>query len=208
MRQEYNQGQLLEENADPDPMRQFRTWFGEAHACEQPWFEPNAMTVATSVDAVPSARIVLCKGVDSGFVFYTNTHSHKGQQLAQNPRAALVFHWAPLERQVRIEGLVEVVDEGQARAYFATRPLESRLGAWASDQSELIADRDALDKQFEMRRREHENQEVDKPPHWGGYRVRPLQIEFWQGRVGRMHDRLVYSRATLDGPWTRVRLQP
>ncbi len=205
LRREYTRRGLSEREMDPDPIRQFARWFQEALEAEL--IEPNAMTLATATPTGrPSARVVLLKGFDArGFVFYTNYESRKGQELAQNPQAALVFWWAPLERQVRIEGRVERVPDAEADAYFQTRPLEARLGAWASPQSRVIASREALEQRVrEIRARF--GARVPRPPHWGGYRVVPEVIEFWQGRPARLHDRLRYTR-TPDG-WRLERLAP
>jgi pyridoxamine 5'-phosphate oxidase len=206
LRLNYTRQQLNESEVDPDPIRQFQIWFEQAVSAQLP--EPNAMTLATaSREGVPSARIVLLKGVDPrGFVFYTNYESRKGRELADNPRAALVFLWNVLERQVRIEGTVERVSDQETDAYFHSRPLESQLGAWASNQSQVIPGRPVLEQRFQAFKQKYQNQEVPRPPHWGGYRVVPHLIEFWQGRPNRLHDRLCYR---LEGTrWVIERLAP
>lgn len=204
---------LSDANADADPMEQFARWFDEAQRTNTgPWFEPNAMTLATvDMDGRPKARIVLLKGVEDGqFVFFTNTASAKGRQLAANPHAALVFHWPWLDRQVRIEGAVEPLDRQAVLAYAHRRPRGSQLGALASQQSQPIASREMLEQRLADLARELAAVPDDQLPvreDWGGYRVVPTRIEFWQGRENRMHDRLVYTRRG-DGTWSRVRLQP
>ncbi|QZZ20814.1 pyridoxamine 5'-phosphate oxidase [Leptothermofonsia sichuanensis E412] len=206
LRLNYTRQQLNESEVDPDPIRQFQIWFEQAVSAQLP--EPNAMTLATaSREGIPSARIVLLKGVDPrGFVFYTNYESRKGRELADNPRAALVFLWNVLERQVRIEGTVERVSDRETDAYFHSRPLESQLGAWASNQSQVIPGRLVLEQRFQAFKQKYQNQEVPRPPHWGGYRVVPHLIEFWQGRPNRLHDRLCYR---LEGTrWVIERLAP
>lgn len=207
LRLNYDLKQLIEPEVDPDPLKQFQSWFADAIAAELP--EPNAMTLATATrSGIPAARMVLLKGVDGqGFVFYTNFTSRKGQELADNPQAVLVFWWAALERQVRIEGRVERVDEAEADAYFESRPLASRLGAWASDQSQVIPDRGVLEQRFEALQHQYQDQVVPRPQHWGGFRVLPHQIEFWQGRPNRLHDRLRYRRQP-DQSWMIDRLAP
>ena len=205
LRTDYKREALDEAHAAADPLRQFSRWWDEALASRLP--EPNAMTLATAdADGRPSARVVLLKEFDeAGFVFYTNYDSRKGQELAANPRAALLFFWPELERQVRIEGGVQKVEAAQSDAYFASRPLASRIGAWASPQSRPIPGKAWLLAQAaEMGLRHGLNPK--RPPHWGGYRVAPELYEFWQGRPSRLHDRLLYTRGA-DG-WRRERLSP
>lgn len=209
LRKNYSLGSLDASDVDPDPIRQFQTWFSQALDAKLP--EPNAMTVAT-VDAEgrPAARILLIKGVDErGFVFFTNYDSRKGRELAANPHAALLFHWIELERQVRIEGRVEKTSDAESDAYFQSRPLGSRIGAWASEQSAVIGSRAEL----EAREREisaRYGEQPPRPPHWGGYRLVPGAIEFWQGRPSRLHDRIRYTRDSVhDGAaWRIERLAP
>lgn len=207
LRKEYTCQGLNEVDADPNPFHQFKLWFDQARSAQLP--EPNAMTIATaSLDGIPSARLVLLKDYDQrGFVFYTNFDSEKGQQLLLNPWGALAFWWAQLERQVRITGRVEQVSEAEADEYFQSRPKGSQLGAWASDQSQVIPNREVLEQRLQQLKDEYENKAVMKPPHWGGFRVIPDQIEFWQGRPSRLHDRLRYDRDA-DGGWKMQRLSP
>jgi pyridoxamine 5'-phosphate oxidase len=207
LRKEYTRSGLKESDTDPNPIEQFRRWFDEALAANLR--EPNAMTLATATpDGRPSARVVLLKGFDErGFVFYTNYEGRKGRELETNPYAALVFYWGELERQVRIEGHVSRISEEESDAYFAGRPRGSQLGAWASEQSRPIKDRGALEERLRELEAEYEGCEVPRPPFWGGYRVEPETIEFWQGRENRLHDRLLYRRLE-DGGWRRERLQP
>lgn len=197
---------LTEAEAGVDPIALFTRWFDTAASSGVPL--PESMTLATATaDGRPSARLILLKDFDdNGFVFYTNYESRKAQDLAANPRAALTFHWTALERQVRIQGTVVRTSREDAAAYFATRPRESQLGAWASIQSREIASREELETRFAERAEEFDGREVPVPPYWGGYRVVPDRIEFWQGRVGRLHDRLVYERT--DAGWERTRLSP
>ena len=206
LREEYGQRGLLEGELDPDPLRQFQKWLTEAIA--QQLLEPNAMTLAT-VDATgqPWSRTVLLKGCNSrGFSFFTNYESAKGRQLAHETRCALTFRWGELERQVNVTGCVEKVPRAETEAYFPKRPLASRLGAWASRQSDVLADRAALEKNFEeAKARFGENPPA--PEHWGGYIVRPATIEFWQGRSSRLHDRLRYTLLA-NGAWKIERLAP
>jgi pyridoxamine 5'-phosphate oxidase len=197
---------LNKTDVDRNPIKQFAKWYDEAKA--NGIAEPDAMTLATATkDGKPSARIVLLKGFDDhGFVFYTNYESRKAQDLAENPRACLVAYWLPVKRQVRIEGTVEKVSEKESEDYFHTRPLGSRLGAWASNQSGVVESRDVLEQRYaELSERYGEN--VPRPPHWGGFRIRPTVIEFWQGRDNRLHDRLGY-RLQDDGTWVIERLGP
>ena len=206
LRKEYTRAGLWEADLAADPTVQFRRWFDEAFAAGL--HEPNAMTVATvGRDGRPSARVVLLKGFDErGFVFYTNQEGRKGREIAENPYCALVFYWGELERQVRIEGRASPVPGEESDAYYESRPRGSRLGAWASAQSREVADRGALEERLRSLEAEYEGREVPRPPFWGGYRVEPEAVEFWQGRENRLHDRLVYRRAH-EG-WGVVRLQP
>jgi pyridoxamine 5'-phosphate oxidase len=207
LRKEYTGVVLKESDAGPDPIQQFRRWFDEVLAADL--HEPNAMTLATATpDGRPSARTVLLKGFDKrGFVFYTNYEGRKGWELEANPYAALVFYWGELERQVRIEGRVSRISEEESDAYFAGRPRGSQLGAWASEQSRPVEDRGALEERLRELEAEYEGREVPRPPFWGGYRVEPETVEFWQGRENRLHDRLLYSRVG-GGAWKLERLQP
>ncbi len=207
LRREYTFQGLSETDVNPNPFEQFKLWFDQALAARLP--EPNAMTIATaSLDGKPSARMVLLKDYDErGFVFYTNYDSQKGQHLRENPWGAIIFWWAELERQVRIEGRVEKVSEAESEAYFRSRPQGSQLGAWVSDQSQIIDSREVLEERLQQLKEKYENQEVPRPPHWGGFRVIPDKIEFWQGRPSRLHDRLLYQREE-NGTWTIQRLSP
>ncbi len=197
---------LLEEQVHSDPIVQFTTWY-EAAVKAVPEM-PNAMVLATSTpDGTPSARIVLLKGYDSnGFVFFTNYRSRKGSELEDNPKASLVFYWAPLERQIRIEGDIGKVSAEESERYFHTRPRVSQISAAISEQSSTIADRSTLEERAAALAQKLDGAEVPRPIFWGGYRLRPRIIEFWQGRAGRLHDRLVYTRG--NGTWTISRLQP
>ena len=206
LRKSYEKAELSESASNANPLLQFSKWLEEAISSEVP--EPNAMTVATvGSDLRPSTRVVLIKGYDErGIVWYTNYASRKGQELAGNPFAALQFHWVELERVVRIEGVVEKVSDAESDEYFHSRPLDSRIGAWASPQSQVIEGRTVLvtnaaryGAQFLL--------QPPRPPHWGGYRLKPERWEFWQGRKSRLHDRLRYT-ARADGGWLRERLAP
>lgn len=205
LRKEYARETLDEESVEPDPMAQFGAWMDEAIAAQLP--EPTAMTLATvNARGRPSARIVLLKGVDPrGFVFYTNYESRKGKELATNPAAALTFLWKELERQVRIEGRAEKVSAEESTAYYRTRPLGSRIGAWASPQSDLIENRQWLETRWQQLAREY-GDDPPCPAHWGGYRILPDYLEFWQGRPSRLHDRIAYTRQ--GSLWKIARLAP
>lgn len=198
---------LKEKEIDPDPIKQFEIWLNEALEAKIPLAE--AMTLATaSPGGRPSARMVLLKQVDQGgFVFFTNYRSAKARELDANPHAALVFYWNQLERQVRVEGSVVRISAQESRDYFRTRPRESQIGAWASDQSEVISGRDVLEQRARELEDFYGDREVDCPEHWGGYRVIPDRIEFWKGRVGRLHDRILYRRDSA-GSWAITRLAP
>ena len=208
MRIAYRNGELSETAAGENPIDLFMAWIGTARGSGA-ILEPNAMTLATvGADGAPSARMVLLKEVDDdgSFVFYTNRMGRKGLEISANPRVALVFWWEPLERQVRVEGTIVETSAEDTATYFAARPRESRIGAWASNQSESIASRPDLEKKFAEADAAHPGEDVPVPPWWGGYSVQPTAIEVWQGRLGRMHDRLAYTR---DGRhWSRTRLQP
>ncbi|HZN26548.1 MAG TPA: pyridoxamine 5'-phosphate oxidase [Burkholderiales bacterium] len=206
LRQEYMRARLDETDVKPDPIAQFQQWFDEAVQARLPMV--NAMTLATVAPQLqPSARIVLLKGVDQrGFVFYTDYASRKGHELAANARAALLFYWIELEREVRIEGVTEKTSVRESDEYFATRPAGSRIAANASRQSSVVADRQTLETRYAEVERRH-GEQASRPASWGGYRVLPETIEFWQGRANRLHDRLLYTKAS-DGTWRIARLAP
>ena len=207
LRIDYARGKLEDADAAADPFEQFRRWFADVQDAKLP--EPNAMTLATAdAGGVPSARVVLLKGFDErGFAFFTNYASRKATELDANPRAALCFYWQPLERQVRVEGAVERVSREESEAYFRTRPPSAQLGAWVSRQSRPIASRAELEQREQAQREQFAGREVPLPEFWGGYRLVPQRVEFWQGRPSRLHDRLLYTRAA-DGSWSRQRLSP
>ena len=207
LRREYSSQSLLESDVAPDPVAQFRTWWD--HAIKGEVFEANAMTLATaSADGLPSARIVLLKGFDQrGFIFYTNYKSYKGLQMEENPKACLVFFWKELERQIRIVGLVSKLSEQESDAYYHSRPVGSQIGAWTSPQSQVVESRDWLDQQYQEYSSRFKEGTIPRPPHWGGYLVQPMIVEFWQGRPSRLHDRIQYSLQA-DGSWKTERLAP
>jgi len=207
LRKSYERAELSEDASHADPLQQFDQWLKEALSAELP--EPNAMTLATvGSNLRPSTRMVLIKGYDvRGLVWYTNYDSRKGQELAGNPFAALQFHWVELERVVRIEGQVHKISAEESDAYYQSRPLDSRIGAWASPQSQVIEGRSVLVAQAAKYAALYLLQ-PPRPPHWGGYRLVPDRWEFWQGRRSRLHDRLVYSRSDQDSLWGRQRLAP
>lgn len=207
LRQEYKLAELNEANCAPNPIAQFRKWFQEAQAAGLK--EPNAMTLATATcNGKPSCRIVLLKEViDGGFIFFTNYDSRKGQELKSNPRCALTFYWAELERQVRVEGQVSRVSPEKSQEYFAQRPRGSRLGALASHQSEVLPSRSPIEESLAKLEREYAGKDaIPMPEYWGGYSVEPHLIEFWQGRTNRLHDRILYRR--VDPEWIKLRLAP
>ena len=206
LRKEYSRHALGETEVDLNPFVQFNRWFQETLSSQLP--EPNAMALATATEeAKPSVRMVLLKGYDErGFVFYTNYEGRKSSELLQNPNASLLFFWSELERQVRIEGTVEKTPRQESEEYFKTRPLESRLGAWASRQSEVLPGRSDLERKVLDLKERYAGREVPVPPFWGGFRLQPLVFEFWQGRENRLHDRIRYSLQA--GVWVIERLSP
>ena len=207
IRRDYSHKSLSETDVDANAIKQFEKWWHEA--VNSKIDEVNAMTLATaSIDALPSARIVLLKEFnEKGFVFFSNYESYKAQQLAENPKACLVFFWKELERQVRITGLIEKINSKQSDEYFQSRPESSRIGAWASPQSRVIEDRQWLDEKFNELVNKMEGTAIPRPPHWGGYIVKPVVIEFWQGRPNRLHDRIQYTLEE-SGEWKIERLAP
>ncbi|HET7173210.1 MAG TPA: pyridoxamine 5'-phosphate oxidase [Nocardioidaceae bacterium] len=206
-RREYGDRGLTEADLGPDPLAAVQRWLADAE--DAGLYEPNAMLLATAADTRPSARMVLLKTLDHrGFVFFTNYRSRKAVELAANPACALVLPWHPLERQVRAEGAAERVDPAESDAYFAARPRAAQLGAWASPQSEVVDSREALEGRYARETdRFASYDEVPRPPHWGGILVRPRRVEFWQGRAGRMHDRVAFDRIA-EGAWAVTRLAP
>ena len=207
IRRDYMRESLSENQVEQNPFRQFDRWWEEAMKAEID--EVNAMTLSTvTSEGKPAARIVLLKGYDDyGFVFFTNYDSSKGKELLQNPNACLLFFWKELERQVRIEGTCEKVSESESDAYFYSRPEGSRIGAWASPQSRVIASRDILDTNLAELEKRFKDTPVPRPPHWGGYRIRPERMEFWQGRPSRLHDRILYTQEP-GRDWNICRLAP
>ena len=207
IRREFSTQGFSEHQAHADPLVQFDEWFDEA--VRSGMKDPTAMALATaSADGVPAVRMVLLKGLSRpGLVFYTNYESRKGADLAANPRAAACLWWDEMDRQIRVEGAVERLSEEDSDAYFASRPREAQLGAWASQQSHVIADRAALEKRLKQAAGQHGDGVVPRPPHWGGFRIVPTMVEFWQGRPQRLHDRLRYTLGE-DGQWRRERLAP
>lgn len=206
LRRDYNKASLTESEINEDPIDQFLEWFEKALSADM--LDPNAMTLSTANDeGIPSSRIVLLKGVDKkGFRFYTNYKSMKSKELQENPRAALCFYWPPHERQVRVQGNVRKLSRAESEAYFHQRPRQSQLGAWASEQSAKLSSREELISAFKKMEKRFEGKEIPLPEFWGGFLVEPFRIEFWQGREGRMHDRICYEKE--DGGWTRYRLAP
>lgn len=205
LRRDYTQAGLLESDAGDDPLALFRSWFDTAVRAKLP--EPNAMALATvSSNGAPSNRIVLLKGIDHGLTFFTNYLSRKSRELEANPRAAILFLWDELERQVRVEGRVEKVTPEESDTYYHSRPLGSRLGAWASEQSEVIAGREVLERQQAELLAKYPDGNVPRPPHWGGFRLLPDAFEFWQGRPSRLHDRIRFRKR--GDCWIRERLSP
>jgi pyridoxamine 5'-phosphate oxidase len=205
LRKNYTLGQLSEDDVPKDPIALFETWFAQASRAECP--EPNAMVLATANAAgTPSARVVLLKGLSHGdFCFFTNYESQKGKELAERPQASLLFHWHELERQVRISGVVSKLSTAESDEYYLQRPAASRIGAWASPQSKVIESRTFLEQE-ELRFQKQFGDNPIRPPQWGGYRLKPNSIEFWQGRPSRLHDRILYTRD--DSSWQIVRLAP
>lgn len=207
IRKDYKLKSFTESDADPNAILQFATWWNDALASEID--EVNALTLATATKyGKPSARIVLLKGFDeNGFVFFTNYESHKGKMIAENPNASMVFFWKELERQVRIEGIIEKVSGIESDDYFFSRPVGSQVGAWASPQSNVINDRNVIEENVKKYEAQFAASPITRPPHWGGYRLKPQLIEFWQGRPSRLHDRLQYTLQE-NGEWEIVRLAP
>jgi pyridoxamine 5'-phosphate oxidase len=206
LRRNYTLKELSKSATDNDPFQQFFKWMDEA--INASIIEPNAMSVATvSADGIPSIRTVLLKGFDEkGFVFYTNYNSAKAKEIELNPNVSILFFWKELERQVRVKGRAEKTDPHESEVYFNSRPLESRLGAWASEQSSIIAGRELLEQKYAGYKERYKGKEIPLPPFWGGYRIIPSSFEFWQGRTSRLHDRILYTKTGEE--WEKVRLQP
>lgn len=206
IRKEYTFKSLDIKDVSLDPLRQFSNWFQEAVDAEAQ--EVNAMCLSTlGINGYPNGRIVLLKEVDHGFVFFTNYESEKGQELAALPKASLTFFWAELERQVRVSGDLEKISSAESDAYFFSRPLGSQIGAWTSPQSKAIPDREFLEKRLQEMEHRFSEEKLSRPPHWGGYRLNPIQIEFWQGRPSRLHDRIRYEKSESEN-WIISRLAP
>lgn len=208
IRRDFADRPLNEDSVNKDPFKQYAIWFEEA--VNSQILDPYAICLSTaSKEGKPSSRIVYMRDIiDNGFVFYTNYNSHKGHELAENPFAALNMHWAELERQIRIEGRVEKVAPDVSDEYFKNRPFESKVGAWASDQSDTLKTREELEEKVKQLTEKYKNKEVPRPPHWGGYVCKPTRIEFWQGRPSRLHDRIVYILDEQTGEWKIERLSP
>jgi pyridoxamine 5'-phosphate oxidase len=209
MRKDYSSRMLRREDLDANPMKQFERWMSEAIQAQMA--EPHACCLSTcGEDGQPEGRMVLLRGVDQeGMVFFTNYNSHKGKQLSENPRAGLTFFWDVLERQVRIAGVVSRLNDNESDDYFQSRPRGSRIGAWASPQSNIVESRTELNRLMEVTKSAYaEDMPIPRPEYWGGYRLQPLSIEFWQGRPSRLHDRLRYRRDSLDTEWIVERLAP
>lgn len=206
IRRVYQSQSLREEDVQPNALDQFESWWQQA--IDSRIEEPNAMVLSTcGEDGMPSARVVLLKGLlPNGFIFFTNYLSHKGKQIAHNPRVSLLFFWQPLERQIRIEGVAAEIAAQESDKYFASRPRESQIGAWSSPQSQAIASRQELELWEQKFMQKYANKIIPRPPHWGGYLVKPTTIEFWQGRPGRLHDRILYEKT--GDVWTIRRLAP
>lgn len=206
LRENYSKGSLDVQDVNISPIEQFQKWFHEAIESKLP--EPNAMVLSTvSVDGKPSARVVLLKGVDTGFTFFTNYLSRKGAELGENPNACITFFWVELERQVRIEGMIEKVSADESDRYFHSRPSGSQIGAWVSNQSMVIGNREVLEEREQYLKAKFGDNPIPRPPHWGGYRLIPNYIEFWQGRPSRLHDRIAYTKLEED-TWKIERLSP
>ena len=207
LRENYTKGSLDVQDVANTPIEQFQMWFDEAIASQL--LEPNALLLSTvSSDGKPSARIVLLKGLDNGFKFYTNYLSRKGTELIENPNACITFFWAELERQVRIEGIIEKVSAEESDEYFESRPKGSQIGAWVSNQSLVISNREILEEREKHLIEKFGDKSIPRPPHWGGYRLVPTYIEFWQGRPSRLHDRVSYTQVEENGTWKIERLSP